>query len=410
MKIWIKYLLGAFIGIIIGIYLPEYGGESGEVLSFISRAVISVGRYILFPLILFSLVMGTFELRKDGSLGTVYLRYILYIVLFTMVLIFLGALTVFILSPGRIPIIIEEEARLMTPDIGNFIFRVFPKNLFLIFSENGDFLLPLVLLSFILGFHFHFDKDITTPVIQFFDSMSRVLYRINNFFVEVLSIGMIALASLFIINIRSIIDMGLFRQLFTILIIDSLIVLFVIVPIVLFTAGGKSRPMKWLYGIIAPLVIAFFSGDVFFSLGVLKKHGKESLGIPRRINSSGFTLTAMFGRAGTALVTCVAFIFILKSYSSLEITFYQFGWVMLYTFLISFLLSTFPGTGAIAGISILCTFYGKGLEEGFLLLWPIAAILVSIGAALDIVIAAIITTLVAEKEGVRKDIKIAKFC
>ena len=71
MKIWIKVLLGIIIGIILGVFLPV-GGNEQATMDYISALLIRIGRYIIFPLVFFSLVIGTYELKREKKLFSVY--------------------------------------------------------------------------------------------------------------------------------------------------------------------------------------------------------------------------------------------------------------------------------------------------------------------------------------------------
>jgi len=117
----------------------------------------------------------------------------------------------------------------------------------------------------------------------------------------------------------------------------------------------------------------------------------------------------MFGKAGTALVTSVSFVIILRSYSSLGIGITQLLWVLSFTFLVSFILGSVPGMGAFVALSILCTSYGTGVEEGYLIMKPIAPLLISFSVFLDVVTSAFASYLTAVQGDVEKQIEIRDF-
>ncbi len=408
MKIWIKFLIGTIIGIFIALF-PEHSAASRDLLSFFSELTINIGRYILFPLIFFSLAIGVYELKQEKRALKTYTKLILYLVLSTAFMTILGTLSVLIFSPERIPILIEEEVRYSVPGIREVLMQIFPKNAFRVFIPDGNFLLPLSFLSFFLGLNFSFDRLVTKPVIEFFDSMSRILYHINSFIVEIIGIGFIALTASFLLQIKSAPEMNLFTQLLIVISIDTVIVIFGIYPGLIYISGLKENPYKWLYAIMGPALGGFISKDIYFTLPLLIKHGKENLGIPRKIGSSSFPVFAIFGRAGTALVTSVSFIVIMKSYSGLGITFFQVLWVIVFSFLVSFVLGSFPGLGVFVALSLLCSLYGKGLDVGFLILKPVAPILVSFGVLLDIITAAFVSFMLSVKERVNTEVEVQEF-
>jgi Na+/H+-dicarboxylate symporter len=237
----------------------------------------------------------------------------------------------------------------------------------------------------------------TRPVIEIIDSLSRVFYHMNSFITEFIFIGCIALAGLFVFRLRGISEISLFMELFLVLGLFSLIVAFVIFPGFLYFFSGKKTPFRWMYAQLGPALGALLSGDLYFSLGLLTRHGKESLGVPRRVGAVTYPFMAVFGRGGSGMVTAVSFIVILRSYSSLEIGFLQLLWVLVVSFGISFILGAVPGAGTLVGISLLSGFYGRGMEEGFLILKPIAPLLISLGAFLDAVSAAFVSVLVSDR-------------
>ena len=407
MKIWIKTLIGIIIGVLLAIFLPHTAGVQG-VFRFLSQLVVQVGRYLIFPLVFFGLVIGTYELRRSQKLGPVYGRMLLYLVLSTLLLVLIGVATVLIFSPARIPILIEKDHVLQVPGFQELLLRIFPSNLFSIFVESGNLLLPVLVFSFLLGVNLEYDARIVTPVLQLFDSLSRIFYHINSLLVELLGIGLIAVTTNLLLSIGSY-DLSLFRQLLTIISIDVLLIVFGVYPIILYLAGEKENPFRWLYAAMAPILTALVTGDGYLSLTMLIKHGKESFGVPRRVGSAVYPFFAYFGRAGTAMITSVSFILILKSYSSLEITFLQVLWTIGFSFLVSLALGPVPGASAFVAVSLLCGLFGKGLQEGYLILNPIAPLLISAGVLLDVLTSAFVALLISRHAEVWEEVDVFEF-
>jgi Na+/H+-dicarboxylate symporter len=406
MKIWIKVLLGALIGGLLGAYLPE---GSAAFFSVSADLVINIGYYVLFPLVFFSLAVGVFELRKEGMTLRVIGRALAYLLISTLLLVVIGIASVVLLAPDRIPIIIEQDSPFSVPTVTEVLFSLFPRNIFSVFAGSGLFLLPLYVLAFFLGLNFTFDRSVTKPVAQFFDSLSRVLYHANRFLVEILGLGMVALTANMVFTIKGIPEFELFGQLLLLLSINTVLILFGVFPLILYFLTGKENPYKWLYGIISPLLAAAVSGDINFTLSSLIHHSRENLGISRRVGSAVLPLYALFGKAGTAMVTSVAFIVILKSYSSLGVSIPAVLWVLVFSFLVSFITGPFPGSAAFIGLAVLCSWYGKGIEEGFLILRPVMPLLISFGVFLDTATAAFAGLLVARHEEQQHEIYVKDF-
>ncbi|MGA2764890.1 MAG: cation:dicarboxylase symporter family transporter [Spirochaetia bacterium] len=405
MKIWIKLLVGSIIGIILGFVIPV---SAQDFFDSLSGVLIGVGRYVLFPFIFFSLGIGTSELRQEKRLGRVYLSSLKYLALSAGLLIVIGTLSVLVFPPERIPITIEADKAFQPVSVLQGIQAIFPRNLFTVFFSSGDFLLPIMVLAFLLGVNLDFDRQLTRPIVQIFDSLSRIFYHLNSLVVELFAIAMIAVTAAWVLHLAHS-DLGMYKQILIILAVDVGLVAFGVFPGCLYLLGIKENPYRWLYASIGPAIAGLFSGDQYLSLGILTKHGKESLGVPRMVGSAVYPLFAVLGRAGTAMVSCVSFILILRSYSSLEITFFQTLWVMLFTFIVSFILGAVPGGAAYFAIFMLCSLYAKGLQEGYLILRTIAPVLVAFGAFIDVLSSAFVSLLITREEDVWTEVDTENF-
>lgn len=407
MKVWLKLLIGVIIGVLLGIFIP-LSDNAKQIFDFLSKLFIQIGRYTIFPLVFFSIIMGTHELRHERKLFAIYSKIIVYMILSVLLLVIIGIATVVIFSPERVPIIIETETSVHALSIQEIFFHIFPENAFKVFPESGSFLLPLYILAFFIGINLDFDRQITRPSIQVFDSLSRVFYHGNSLIVEFFALGAVAIVTSRIFYIR-LYNLEIFKQLLIIIAFDLFIVIFGIFPGLLYFLGGKSNPYKWLYATTASALTAVITGDEYVSLGMLAKHGKENLGLKRRLGSSVYTVFAIFGRAGTALVVSVSFILILRSYSSLELTFMQILWVTGFSVITSFALISVPGMGVYVALSMMSGYYGKGLEEGYLILKPVIPLLVSAGVLLDVVTASLASYLIGRQEELIDEVDIESF-
>jgi Na+/H+-dicarboxylate symporter len=397
MKIWLKVYAGGVLGIILGIFLSGAAGESAGILPWLSGLAIRFGRYAVLPLVLFSMIISVYELRLERKLLRIHLNVLVYAVLTSIGVITLGVIAVSFFSPGRIPVIMETQLPLKAPDAKELLYRVFPENIFSIFTDSGDFLLPLTVFGLFFGLCLTHDRRSLRLLVEQADSLARVFYQLNSFITELIFICCAVLAASLTVQLKAVADLDQFLGLFLLTGILSLALLFIVFPLILYLRRGRKRPYRWLYAQLGPALAAFLSGDLYFSLGLLIRHSREALGVPRRVYSVACPLLAVFSRGGSAMVTAVSFITVLKSYSSLEIGFSQFAWIIIMSFGISLLLGAVPGMGALVGIATLSSFYGKGMEEAFLILRPAAVCLIGIGALLDTVCASFVTLLVSDK-------------
>jgi Na+/H+-dicarboxylate symporter len=409
MKVWLKLLIGAGLGIAAGHYLPFENESLWNALVWLEDFAIQIGTYTVVPLLFFTAVISFYELRQDNRLAGLVAKTILFILLGTVVIISLGIAVTLVFPPARIPILIEEQNELITLDWVAGIRELLPANAISIFTGGANFLLPLWIFSFFFALGLAYDRNYTKPVISLLDSLSRIFYQVTSIFCEILSFVMIILSAYWMVKFREALQAEVFHNLILLLGIWSGVLAFIIMPLLLYLLRPRTNPWKAVYAVIGPAIAAFFSGNVNFTLPLLYRHAKENLGIQRRSNVVTITLFTSFGRAGSAMIAAMAFIIIIKSYSSLGITSMDVVSIILRSILISLFLTRHPGGGANAALAVLCTGFGKGFQAGYLILKPVAFYLVALGTFLDVMFALYASFAVAKTSGFQEDRPLGRF-
>jgi Na+/H+-dicarboxylate symporter len=349
---------------------------------------IRIGRYTAIPILLFSMTIGIYELRQDGGFWGMLLRSFLLMVGSSAFVITAGIAVTLLFPPGHVPILIEEQVEIVSLGIQENIVELFPSNMFSALVTDGVYLFPVYVFAFFLGLGLSYDRNYSKPIITLVDSLSRIFYQIVTLFSELLSPVLIALSAYWAVRYHGVIQTGAFRDLILLLAFFSMVLAFGIFPLLLYFIKPKTNPWAVLYGSLGPAIAAFFSGDINFTLPVLLRHVKENLGVRRRANTISLPLFATFGRAGSAAVAVIAFIVIIKSYSSLGITTGDVVAVGFRAVLVSFFLARHPGDGAYTVLAVLCMGYGRSFEAGYLILKPLAFYLIAVGTFLDVMISA----------------------
>lgn len=408
MKIWLKLLIGALLGTALGLLLPS-GSQTDSMLGIFFELAIRCGRYIFLPLIFFSVPVAVFELYEDRNLGPILGKALLISVFSVFAASILGAIGAFALQPDRIPLVSETSTIEKLASASEIILGLFPKNAFQSLISGGDGLAPLLILAVILGLAFSFDLAVTKPVIGIFDSLSRILYQINSFFVEILAVFAIPAAAYNARAFRAVLELSLYRSLLLVVAAEVLFTILVILPGILYFAGGRKNPFRILYGLVGPALAAVVSGDLFFGAGTLVKHDKESLGIRRRSGTLSLPLVLLLGRAGTALVTSTSFIVVLNSFSNIGLSAQNLLWLLLFVPLSAFLLGATPGRGPVAALALLSGLYGRGFETGYLLLVQAAVPLLLAGVLLDALWAGCVSWMTARSEGLAAEREVRRY-
>jgi aerobic C4-dicarboxylate transport protein len=398
MKIWIKLLIGAILGIILGHFLPD-SQRVMDSLVWLEQFVLSIGRYAIIPVLVFSLAISIYELRQDGQFWSLVINNLLLIIGISMLVIGIGVLATLAFPPARIPIMAEEQLDVIRLDVAENIKELFPYNMFSVLTGEGVYLFPVYVFAFFFGMGLSYDKSYSKPIISITDSLSRIFLYILSFFIEILGFMMIVLSSYWMVRFKGVLQAGIFLNLVLLLGIIAAVLGFGILPLLLCFLRPKVNPWTVLYGSLGPAIAAFFSGDINFTLPVLIRHTKENFGIRRRSNVVSIALFSSFCRAGSAMVAAVAFIFIFKSYSRMPMGFSEVMSIGVRAFVISFLLARHPGDGAFMALTVLCLGYGQGFEAGCLILKPMAFYLIAAGTFLDVMIASFASYAIARLNG-----------
>jgi len=396
MKIWLKYLIAAIVGVLAGLVIPA---RNIGALDAFAGAVMNIGRYALLPLVFFSASVAAYELHEDKRLARVWLRTSGYSVALVVAFAFIGLAGAFIFSPGRIPLSTDSTSTVdAVPTIAGILSAVIPADAS-IALRSFDFLLPVAVFATILGLAFAFDKTVTRPVVALFDSCSRIFWQIDSFFVEVLPLPLIAAAAARMASMAGNQRLSVFGPLFIAIGFESAFVVLVLLPGILFAMDSTRNPFKTLFALTAPAIAALVSGHSYIQAGVAAKHLKESLGVRRRVGAVALPLALAFGRAGSAMITATSFVAILNSYSNLGLGPSAVLWMMATVPVAALFLGAVPGAGPIAALATLCATYGRGFESGYILLAPAALPLAMIAALVDAACMACVVAAIASKEG-----------
>ncbi|MDR1230614.1 MAG: dicarboxylate/amino acid:cation symporter [Spirochaetaceae bacterium] len=387
MKVWVKLLTGAILGVVLGFMLPfEENGMLAGAIEFLPRLALRIGRYVAPPLIVFSLTVAIYELRLQGRFWQLLGKCVLVILLTSVIILTfgIGAARLFF-SNGRIPIIVESAAEIVPVSVEQSAFDVFPSNMLSVLSGDGLFILPLCVFAFFMAIGLTCDKNHARPMLAFFDSVSRVFFHIAAFVSELIGFVIIVLAASFAWQYRLLLAKGIFSSFIKLLFGITFALVFVVLPLFLYLFRRRKKLSPWakVYGSFGTAIAAFFSGDINFTLPVLFLHGKENLGMNRQVNTVAPLLYTMIGRSGSAMIAAVSFLVILQSYSSLEISIDQVMQIWIRALLLSLMLGRNSGDGAFAALAALCLWTQGGFETGYLILKPISFLLVACATLID---------------------------
>ncbi len=383
MKLWLKYLIGIVLGVAAAFILPLTSIQGQAFIDAAVEIVLRFCRYGLLPVMFFSIATSFFKLRDERLMTRTALWTGGVILASSFALTLIGLLSALIVKLPRIPITVEKVSEVQTLNLRTLIASIFPYSGFGALVD-GAFLLPCFIFAGLAGAGAASDKVSSKQAVTLFDSLSKVCYIVMSFITEIFTVGMIAISAKWTLDFIAIIKTGIFLPLILMLLVDLILIGVVIYPLVLHFLCHDLHPFHYLYASLCPFLVAFFSGDTNAALTLALRHGKESLGIRRRINSTVMPLFSIFARGGAALVTSVCFVVILRSYTPLGVTVLDALWIGATSFVISFALGALPQGGPFIAITMLCMMYGRGFEAGYLLLKAASPIICAFACGIDV--------------------------
>lgn len=396
MKVWIKYLIGLALGLLAAFILPTENAAFASAVAFLTELFIRVGRYVVVPLLFTSAIVAVNKLRSSKLLLKTTLLTVLIIVVSSLILTFVGLISILIVKLPRIPITVDVATDAFNLDVKGMILSLFPYSGFEALRE-GSFLLVCLVFAFIIGWESASEETAFKPVFALSDSFSNLFYNIANFFTEIMAILCIAIVCYWTMDFRTVIEPGIFTPMVIMFLVDFVIVAGIIYPLILRFVCHDPHPYKVLYASLAPLILSFFSGDSNLVIPLANRHLRDSLGIRRRCRGFTYPMFSIFARGGAALVSTISFILIWRSYSSLSIPVTDILWIFGLSFGLSFLLGGIPSGGAFVLLTIICSKYARGFETSVLLLKPASMIICSFAALFDTLTAMVGSYIVAVK-------------
>ena len=396
MKVWIKYLIGLALGLLAAFILPTENAAFASAVAFLTELFIRVGRYVVVPLLFTSAIVAVNKLRSSKLLLKTTLLTVLIIVVSSLILTFVGLISILIVKLPRIPITVDVATDAFNLDVKGMILSLFPYSGFEALKE-GSFLLVSLVFAFIIGWESASEETAFKPVFALSDSFSNLFYNIANFFTEIMAILCIAIVCYWTMDFRTVIEPGIFTPMVIMFLVDFVIVAGIIYPLILRFVCHDPHPYKVLYASLAPLILSFFSGDSNLVIPLANRHLRDSLGIRRRCRGFTYPMFSIFARGGAALVSTISFILIWRSYSSLSIPVTDILWIFGLSFGLSFLLGGIPSGGAFVLLTIICSKYARGFETSVLLLKPASMIICSFAALFDTLTAMVGSYIVAVK-------------
>ena len=389
-KIFISLLLSVIVGLILGEenlpWLKAYIAPIGTMF-------INLIKMIIVPVVLSSLVCGVASLGDTKKLGRIGIKVILLYLVTTAIALIIGLGLASILQPGVGMNLVPEKAPEITeaPTFMTVLVNMIPANP--IMSMATADMLPIIVFALAIGIGITAVGQKGQPLLNFFDSLTEVSYKLISMIMSLAPYGVFALLVPVVAENGPKVLFPLLSVIVTVYIGCILHALIVYSSIV--SALGKISPIKFFKGMTEAMLLAFTTCSSAATLPINMKNCEEKLGANKSVASFVLPLGATINMDGTAIYQGVCAIFIANIYG-IDLTMSQMIMIIISGTLASVGTAGVPGAGVIMLALVLQT---VGLPmEGIALVAGIDRVLDMIRTCLNITGDAAVTVAVSQTE------------
>jgi Na+/H+-dicarboxylate symporter len=282
--------------------------------SVLSDIFLHLIKMIIAPLVLAVLVTGVAKVGDFKSVGRIGLKTLVYFTSATLIALALGLVIVNVFEPGKVMKLslpetnVETSVKTSVQTSKNFIDHVIPESVIRSMAAND--ILPIVVFALFFGVAAAGIGAQGKPIINAFDSLGHVMFKVTNFVMNFAPIGVFGAITAVVIQ-QGLDVLG--GYLYLILCFYGGLFFFVFVVLMAISYLFKVNFIRLLKDIKEPALLAFSTASsesaMPKSIEALEKHG-----ISNRIVSFVLPLGYSFNLDGSIMYMTFATVFIAQSY------------------------------------------------------------------------------------------------
>ncbi|MCR9066602.1 MAG: dicarboxylate/amino acid:cation symporter [Cytophagales bacterium] len=365
-KLWLKILVGMFLGILVGLLImpdtgfikKDWADGLSSWLGFPGTLFIKLVQMIMIPLVFTSIITGIASNTDTEKLKKVGLYLVLYFVSTTAIAIVIGTGFTSLIQPGNyftpdepLEIVGQTQKTVGLPSISSLptiISELLPSNP-LESMVSGE-MLSIVIFTLIIGIAITFmERKNVGLLLDLLSSVQEICMTIVRWAMELAPYAVFGLMAQLVINVglKSILGLGVFML--TVLL--GLAVLMA-VYLVIIALLGKRNPLEFLRLVRDVQLLAFSTASSAAVMPLSMKTAEEKLNISPFISKFIVPIGATINMDGTALFQCAAVIFISQVYG-MDLPLATIVLIMITVIAASIGTPSIPGGGIIILVTVL---------------------------------------------------------
>ena len=354
-----QILIALFIGILYGIYFPDYV----IYISWMGDIFLRGLKMVIVPLILSSIISGVANIGSAENLGRLGLKTMFYYIMTSTIAILTGLLFVNIIQPGiGADLGFSEEVEgldIARDSFGQTMLKIIPTNIFEAFANCR--MLSIIFFAIIFGYFItRTGVKSKKTLTDFFNATFDVIMKITMFVIKFTPFGVLGIVALQVSKSSDILELAQRMGIYMLTVLLALTLhAFITLPL-LTKFIGKVNPLKHFKAVTTPLLTAFSTSSSSATLPLTMQAVEDNDGVSNKISSFTLPLGATINMDGTALYECVAAMFIAQAYG-VDLTILQQVIVVITALLASIGAAGIPMAGLVM-ITVILTAVGLPLE------------------------------------------------
>jgi Na+/H+-dicarboxylate symporter len=328
-RLWLKVLIGMFMGLIVGSLLgpsvglvtQDVGSTIGNWLAFPGRLFIATIQMIVIPLVIASIIRGLAATENMDQLKNVGLRVVLFFVATTALAATIGLWIGNLLNPGRLlqgVSLPEQSLPDVEAEMSLFNVTSLPDTLLILLPGNpldamvqGQ-MLQVVIFSIIVGIALvSMVKDQSKPILDLLHSLQQVCMTIVRWAMRLAPYAVFGLMAQLATSIGVSAMFGMASYVATVLL--GLLIMFAVYMLIL-KLFASQQPTFFLKNTKDVLLLAFSTSSSAAVMPLSIRAAQDKLAVRPSIAQFVIPLGATINMNGTALYQSVATVFLAQVY------------------------------------------------------------------------------------------------
>ncbi len=341
-----QILIAMVLAFIMGSFIPEVS----KYIDWIGKLFLNALSMVVVPLVLSSIVTSIGSLEHISQLKRIGLKTLaLYV--FTMLLaILLGLFLVNLIKPGIGVGLQMMDTQILgslktTLSFKDILINIIPSNIFAALS--GVNMIGIIFVAIVLGIFINISQIETKYVMnRFFIAAYDLTLNITKFIIKLSPIGVFVILLSQLSNVTDVWQLLENLGKYILTVVSGLIFHLFITMSIIMWLFAKVNPWKHLKNMMTPLITSFSSASSSATIPLTMEALEVNNGVSRKVTSITIPLGATINMNGTALLECVAVLFIAQAYG-IELSLLQQGIVVITSLLAAIGTAGIPMAGLV---------------------------------------------------------------